>query len=125
MIAENTEYLTAGAVLSPCRTWRYRLWRSLDNGGDPWPVFVGLNPSTADENEDDRTIRRCRGFSKRWGYGGFYMLNLFALRATDPRELKVHEDPVGPENMDYIHDMCRSCQTSGSLIVACWGNHGE
>ena len=53
------------------------------------------------------------------------MLNLFALRATDPRELKVHEDPVGPENMDYIHDMCRSCQTSGSLIVACWGNHGE
>lgn len=63
-----------------------------------------LNPSTADATLDDPTIRRCRSFAKAWSLGGLWVVNLYALRATDPRLLKDVEDPVGPENDDAIHD---------------------
>lgn len=53
-------------------------------------MFVGLNPSTADETEDDQTIRRCVGFAMDWGYGGLCMGNLFAIRATKPKNMLIH-----------------------------------
>jgi len=76
----------ADARFSPCSTWRYSLtrkWNAL-----PLLGFIGLNPSTADETEDDPTIRRCIGFARDWGFGGIVMLNLFAYRSTDPRQLR-------------------------------------
>ena len=71
------------ATFSPCRTWRYSLlrrWAPCD-----YAMFIGLNPSTADETQDDPTVRRCIRYAQSWGYGALYMTNIFAFRATDPR----------------------------------------
>lgn len=114
------------ATISDDGLYRYSLGRYW-----AWPasnriaVFVGLNPSTADGETDDATIRVCMGYARRWGYGGLLMLNLFALRATDPRELadaQAHGvDPVGPKNHDYL-DSAHPLRTH-SFTVACWGAH--
>jgi len=108
----------SGAVLSECRTWRYGLWRIWD-ADLPMMAFCGLNPSTADENKDDPTIRRCVNFSKDWGYGGLYMLNAYGYRATDPADMKRAIDPVGPDNDRWLtHFAERS-----ALVIAAWGVH--
>ncbi len=86
----------------------------------PVMAFIGLNPSTADEVEDDPTITRCINYAKKWGYGGLFMLNIFAYRATDPKDMKAAPDPVGVDNDAYI---LRVADKAG-LIVAAWGNHG-
>ena len=106
------------AHFSPCRTWRYSLTRDVASlTGKGTVTFVGLNPSTADENEDDPTIRRCIGFARRWGYARLKMVNLYAYRATDPKLLASVLDPIGPDN-DYV----LSVVFEGSdLIVAAWG----
>lgn len=111
--------IDAGAIFSPCRTWRYVLWRVWDESL-PKVAFIGLNPSTADETQDDPTIRRCIGFARSWGYGGIHMLNLFAFRATDPRDLKAATQPIGPENNNRLILYCEASQ----LVVAAWGAHG-
>lgn len=80
-------------------------------------MFIGLNPSTADETKDDPTVRRCIGFAKRWGYGGIYMLNLFAFRSTDPKKLLEVPNPYGPENSQFL----RMYAESAGVIVAAWG----
>lgn len=111
----------SGAFFSPCRTWRYLLWREWNAPEYQRDVaFIGLNPSTADENTDDPTIRRCIGFAKSWGYDGILMLNLFAFRATDPGVMKLAADPVGPENDAQIVEAVGA----SSLVVAAWGQHG-
>ncbi len=109
-----------GATFSSCRTYRYILWRWWNRDLPP-TVFIGLNPSTADETEDDPTIRRCRGFARNWGSGGLIMLNLFALRATNPAELKKHPEPVGPGNDCTILETVRQYPTD---VMLAWGNHG-
>jgi hypothetical protein len=111
--------ITAGAFLSPCRIYRYVLWRRWD-AKRPSVMFVGLNPSTADETEDDPTIRRCVGFAKAWGYGGIAMLNLFAYRSTDPAALKRVSDPIGPHNNDHLIIEEVNC----AKVIAAWGVHG-
>jgi hypothetical protein len=90
-----------GAVLSPCRTYRYHLWRSWDTFL-PTMAWIMLNPSTADADTDDPTIRRCIGFAKREGCGGISVRNVFALRAPDPSELSKHTDPFGPDNEKWL-----------------------
>ena len=75
------------AVFSDCRKYRYALWRVWDES-KPVAVFIGLNPSTADEVNDDPTVKRCVNFAQEWGYGGLCMANLFAFMATDPEVLK-------------------------------------
>lgn len=108
------------AVLSECRLYRYSLTRTWDESRER-VLFVGLNPSTADENRDDPTLRRCIGFAKRWGYGGLILVNLFAFRATDPSELLSTADPVGPENDAAI---ASALKLVNQTIVA-WGTKGE
>ena len=108
------------ATFSPCRQYRYSLWR---HWGDPvggYAMFVGLNPSTADETMDDPTIRRCIGFAKAWGYAGLCMTNLFAFRATQPADMKAAADPIGPDNNQTL---LRMAQGAG-VIVAAWGVDG-
>ncbi len=112
-----TGAVSNGAVLSDCETYRYKLWRWWDTEGRP-VVFVGLNPSTADATTDDPTVRRCIGFARDWGYGGMILVNLYALRATDPRELWTHPDPVGLQNNAYLHGAVRLTDT----VVAAWGS---
>ncbi len=105
-----------GATLSACRQYRYRLWRTWGDR-DRRCVFVGVNPSTADEREDDPTIRKCVGFAKRWGFGAIDMVNLFAWRDTDQRGLLTAPNPVGIEND------CRILQAfdGATRIVFAWG----
>lgn len=110
----------SGAHFSPCRTYRYALWR---RWGSPefasQVMFVGLNPSTADETEDDPTIRRCIRFAKDWGYGGLLMMNAYAFRATDPKVMKAASDSVGPGNDEEF----RWRAGHVGLVIAAWGAH--
>lgn len=99
--------------------YRYELTRVLA-GKQPPLVMIMLNPSTADQWVNDPTIRRCIGFADREQASRLIVVNLFALRATDPRELRHHPDPVGPGNDDYITAYCQR----GIRVVAAWGNHG-
>lgn len=110
-----TEILQRDAVLSPDGVYRYELRRRWGTGQ---PVaFVMLNPSTADATVDDPTIRRCVGFARAWGFGALVVRNLFALRATDPRELAGHPDAVGPLNDTYL------AADDVHSVVCAWGAH--
>ncbi|MBN9356180.1 MAG: DUF1643 domain-containing protein [Herbaspirillum huttiense] len=107
------------AIISDCGLYRYRLERdegdALATRGPA--LFIMLNPSTADAAEDDPTIRRCRSFAKSWGCSGIVVANLYALRATDPRELWLHSDPVGPENDRHLQRLA----IEHDLVVCAWG----
>jgi hypothetical protein len=105
------------ATLSPCRTYRYDLTRRWGEG--PLCAFIGLNPSTADETTDDPTIRRCIGFARDWGCGQLVMLNAYAYRATNPRDMKRSADPIGPNNDAAL----RWWSGKASVVVAAWGTH--
>jgi hypothetical protein len=107
------------AVFSSCRKYRYSLTRSW-NLTENYVLFIGLNPSIADEMVDDPTLTRCINFAKDWGYGGLIMVNLFAYMSTYPSELKKAKLPVGKENNKYI---LKSHQNSQLTVVA-WGNDG-
>ena len=111
-----------GATFSGCRTWRYSLLREWDPTL-PQAVFIGLNPSTADETVDDPTIRRCIGFAKSWGCGSLEMLNLFAVRSPFPKYIQNVPDPVGPMNDAVIRAVCGDDPIG--IIVAAWGVHGR
>jgi len=114
-----TEFLNAGAQLDHDRRYRYALWRIWDNS-KPKVLFIGLNPSTADESATDRTLDKCIHFAAAWGYGGVYMANLFAYRATEPEDMKRASDPIGKDNDRWINHCAHECE----LIIAAWGNHG-
>jgi hypothetical protein len=107
----------AGAVFNEPRTHRYLLERHWLPG--PVVTWIMLNPSTAGAVADDPTIRRCARLARREGCGGMRVVNLYALRATDPRELRRHPDPIGSRNDQFIEE-----QTRDSLVVAAWGAHG-
>jgi hypothetical protein len=104
---------------SKARTYRYLLTRIWDPALRP-AVFLMLNPSTADAMDDDPTIRRCTGYAKREGAGGLVVVNLFALRSTDPRVLRHHADPVGPLNDVFI----RQATAGAGTVIAAWGAAG-
>ncbi len=108
-------------IFSPDRLHRYTLWREWDMFDPSYVMFIGLNPSTADETNDDPTIRRCINYARGWGYGAICMTNLFAFRATDPCVMKTAIDPVGPENDAWLI----RCAKEAALIVAAWGMHGR
>lgn len=109
----------AAAVISECGTYRYSLTRSWDEALLQ-VCFIMLNPSTADAEQDDPTIRRCIAFARAWGYGSLEIVNLFGLRATDPKALYIHPDPIGRSNdVHIIGAVGRSQQ-----VIAAWGNHG-
>ncbi len=109
-----------GATFSPCRRYRYALWRTWNAAGGTI-LFIGLNPSTADEQRDDPTIRRAIGFARRWGYGGVTFCNLFAWRATEPARLKEAAKPFGPHNLRSVMRLAGRADR----VVAAWGNHGS
>lgn len=110
------------AVISACGRYRYLLTREFGPGRRT-ATFIMLNPSTADATHDDPTIRRCTGFARRWNCGRLIVLNLFAVRATDPADMKRADDPVGPENRDWFDRTLRDPR--GGPVVCAWGIHGE
>lgn len=111
----------AGAVISACGQYRYRLWRGARPGRQA--VFVMCNPSTADACEDDATVRKCRGFAERWGCTGFEVVNVCAYRSTNPRDLLDINDPVGPENREALDAaLCESRRWGEPMVVVAWGS---
>ena len=110
------------ATISECGRYRYDLHRSLGSvlrGYKPM-FFVMLNPSTADASLDDPTIRRCKAFAKREGATHLVVLNLFALRSTDPSGLAIDHDPIGPNNDAFLEKFLRP---GSDWNVAAWGSH--
>lgn len=108
------------AILSEDRQYRYVLSRIWDED-KPIVMFIGLNPSTADECEDDPTIRKCIKYAQKWGYGGLYMLNLFAYRTPNPKILWDIKNPIGNKNDDYVKEYSNKCDK----IICAWGNDGD
>lgn len=111
-------------VWGPLQVHRYTLWRYWRAARMPrYIVWIGLNPSTATETTNDPTITRCIQFSKRWGFEAMVMLNLFAYRSTDPKNLKdlTLAKAIGNDNNHWITRV----SLSADKIVACWGTNGS
>lgn len=118
----SKEYTYKCASISTCRQYRYSLWRRW--GGDfedKFVLFLGLNPSTADGDVDDATIRKCVEFADQWGFKKLCMANLFAFRATQPTDMKKALDPVGPMNDAQLKTLLEDA----ALVVCAWGNDGK
>ena len=107
------------AVYSDCERYRYLLTRTWDPKGRK-ALFIMLNPSTATEVQNDPTVERCERRARTLGFGGFRVTNIFAWRATDPRDMRAAGDPIGPENDAAI---LQSCPWADQVICA-WGTHG-
>ena len=117
----NPTTMDKTATFSACRKYRYTLWRTWDRlFASGFVMFIGLNPSTADETKDDPTVRRCIRYAKDWGYPALCMTNLFAFRATSPDEMKAATDPIGPINDCVLNNMAKSAD----IVIAAWGVHG-
>lgn len=108
------------ALFSKDRIYRYSLCRIWDES-KPYVLFIGLNPSTADENKDDPTIRRCINYAKYWGYGGLKVANLFAYRATLPTDLKQAKNPIGADNDKHIKQLSANAE----ITIVAWSNDGS
>lgn len=110
------EIVERSAILSEDGVYRYRLTRTWDRSLGV-ACFVMLNPSTANAEDDDPTIRRCLRFAHAWGYGALTVVNLYALRSTDPKALRLHHAPCGPDNDAHI----LAAAAESSVMVAAWG----
>jgi hypothetical protein len=115
----NVDGLESGAVFDTSGRYRYSLWREW-SAYHQRIVFILLNPSTANEQRDDPTIRRCIGFARAWKFGSVEVVNLFAHRSTDARELLKVDDPVGDENDLFLIRAVARCST----VVVGWGSRG-
>lgn len=122
-VLDNRVMEAGPAVFSEDRLYRYSLSRTW-SAHKPSVLYIGLNPSTADEVMLDPTLRRCLGFADSFACGTFHMANLFAYRATEPQDMKdaldAGIDPRGPENDEHILRLA----AMSNLIVCCWGVHG-
>jgi hypothetical protein len=120
------------ATFSPCRTYRFTLHRQLTPAGQRTlcgdvPArrgricWIMLNPSTADETHNDPTVAKCCRLSTRWEFSSLVVVNIFALRSTDPKALYKHPEPIGHGNDAYILEAAKSAD----LVVCAWGQHGS
>jgi len=121
----------ASAVVDPTGAYRYALWRwwTEDPSDLRFVNFVMLNPSTADGEKDDPTIKKCMAYADAWGFRRMGVTNLFALRSTDPTNIetgwsdvikKKVADPIGPQNDETIIGVA----THATAIICAWGNDG-
>lgn len=109
-------YEDNGAEFSECGKYRYKLWRIWDSKL-PLAMCVGLNPSTANARKDDPTIGVLKRMLKKLGYGGFYMMNLYAFISSKPADLLTCSDPLG-DNESKLREVELLCND----VIACWGN---
>lgn len=115
----STSEIGNSAIFSTDRRYRYTLRRRVSDSRTRI-LFIMLNPSKADEERDDATIRRCIRFARNWGFGVMEVVNLFALISTDSKALLDAEDPIGPDNDAAIDTSLANSDT----VVLAWGNHG-
>ena len=114
-------FTKSSADFSPCKLYRYSLerwWSPFAQGRAA--CFCMLNPSTADQEKSDPTVARCIGFAQSWGFDGLIVTNIFAYRSTDPAGLTQIEDPIGPDNNEYIQKIAKQA----AIVVCAWGIHG-
>jgi hypothetical protein len=109
-----------GAVIDKAGLYRYSLWRDWDME-KPKLVFIMLNPSKADANIDDPTLRRCINFANSWDFGSLIVVNLFAYRSASPLDLRQVDDPIGSQNDRYLKKAIKSADR----VVVAWGNNGK
>lgn len=124
--AELAPFPSSYARFSPDGLYRYTLGRRWSP--DPTAgaaVFVMLNPSTADAQQDDPTIRRCIGFAKAFGCGGLHVVNLYAFRATRPADLWKADFPVGAENDAILGETFRAAAEEDRPVIAAWGANAQ
>lgn len=114
----GAEAMERGADISPCGRYRYTLWCAWGLGA--WVNFCCLNPSRADAKVNDPSFTRMVNFAQAWGFDGLIVTNLFAFRATDPRDMKASADPVGPDNNGHLN----VAYLNSAMTVAAWGAHG-
>ena len=113
-------HVISEAIYSPCRQYRYLLHRRWEpDQPDRSIMFIMANPSTATEEVDDPTVRKCRFYAMRWDYNHMIVGNVMAYRATDPSLLRGVEDPVGPENIKHLRDAIAAYTP---MIVCAWGS---
>lgn len=112
------------AEISPCGRYRYRLTREWSAELPP-ATFVMLNPSVADADQDDATVRKCARYARRWGCGSLVIVNLYAWRATHPRDLPRDENlRIGPDGDAWLSQAALAALDAGGPLVAAWGTHG-
>ncbi|MEX0597207.1 MAG: DUF1643 domain-containing protein [Candidatus Paceibacterota bacterium] len=116
---EDDKIIIRDATFSKDNKYRYKLSRVWDDS-KPKLLFIMLNPSIADGNKDDPTINRVIDFTKSWGYGGFYVGNLYAFISTDPKGLDNVTEKEGPDNIDRIKEMLIGVDK----VIYGWGMHG-
>lgn len=109
-------FIERDAVISDCEKYRYLLRRVWDHDR-PRALYVMLNPSTADADFDDPTIRSCTRLCKAWGHGSFEVINLFGFRSPYPKALKLADDPIGPDNDRIAEAAINRCD----VTVCAWG----
>ena len=110
----------SGAKFSECRKYRYLLWRQWDST-KAMATFLMLNPSTADEIDNDPTVERCQRRSLQMGFGGLRVVNIFGFRSTDPNGLYREPEPIGADNDAAILEASRDA----GIVICAWGKHGE
>lgn len=116
----TTETITRTASISDDGLYRYDLARRWADG--PLALWIMLNPSTADSNQDDPTLRRCMAFTRAWDCGGIAVVNLYAYRSPDPKALTAVDDPVGPENIRYLESWLGRTHDEVRWAIAGWGD---
>jgi len=112
--------INSNAIFSEDKMHRYALIREWDLD-KPSLMIISLNPSTADEKTNDPTIRRCIGFAKKWGFGKLFVTNLFAFRATFPKDLFESRNPIGNKNDYWLKKLSKEVDT----VLLAYGNHGK
>lgn len=113
----------SSATFSPCRKYRYELWRRWDAflPDTGYAMFTGLNPSTANEVDNDNTIRRCISFAQSFGCSALCMTNIFGFAATDPHVMMAEADPIGPDNDEHLVRLA----SKAKIVIAAWGIYGR
>lgn len=112
--------MIGSAVISDCGLFRFRLDRFVGSNG-PVYAFFGVNGSTATGDEDDHTVRKWNGFTRRWGASRYIVGNAFGFRATDVTRLAAATDPIGPDNDRYLSEIA----AEADVLVPCWGSRNK
>jgi hypothetical protein len=117
-------FVRKSAIISSCGLYRYELRRQWD---DTLPPYVSgmLNPSIADAEIDDPTIKRNWQRAEASGCGSLVVWNLGAGRATNPEDWMAMSDPIGPENDDHIRRILAECRERNGIALVGWGAHGS
>jgi hypothetical protein len=111
--------MESGAIFDATGLYRYTLWREWDRTRSRVAIIM-LNPSVANETQNDPTIRRCIAFARSWGHGSVEIVNLFAYRTSYSKELLNATEPIGIDNDKYV---LQASNRSRRLVLA-WGNWG-